>query len=177
MSRREQLIKSLATKEAREAFVEANLETGVSFQVRANRLRRRWSQNKLAELSGKKQPYIAKIEGPQHSLPNLQTLLDFASAFDCALSVRFVPFSEMVDSVVSLRGKDLSCPGFSEDQRLNSSTVTPSPEHIFHETTSGGVMLDQMTVYSPIRDLGHLAADLIFSRTPESTSVATEKFN
>lgn len=123
-SRKKQIVQSLQSKAAREAFVESQIETGVSFQIRANREARKWSQAELANRAEKKQPFIAKMEGPNHGAPNLRTLRELAAAFDVALIVRFVPFSEVVDWVANLPGKDLSAASFSEDQALSSPTLS-----------------------------------------------------
>jgi transcriptional regulator with XRE-family HTH domain len=66
-------------------------------QLRALRTSRDWTQPRLAKESGMAQPRISELETPGERKPNIDTLLRIASAFDVALQVRFVPFSEIID--------------------------------------------------------------------------------
>ena len=43
------------------------------------------------------QPRISELETPGERKLTIETLLRLASAFDVALQVRFVPYSELVD--------------------------------------------------------------------------------
>jgi len=91
------LVKKLFDLEYRNAFVAAQINIGIPFQIRSLMKARGWTQEKLAERSGMLQPRISSILKPGKARLNLDTLLRLASAFDVALAVRFVPFSELVD--------------------------------------------------------------------------------
>ena len=92
---------SLATefedKAYRDSFVASQLRIGLPMQCRALRESRGWTQPQLAEAAGMSQPRISEIERAGERKLNLETLLRLASAFDVALQVQFVPFSELVD--------------------------------------------------------------------------------
>ena len=92
-----------ADREYRHATAEAEIRRGIRAQVRTLRDSRRWSQTELAEriakLTGTSaltvQPNISRLESKRDGYPRIQTLLQIAEAFDVALVVRFVPFSEL----------------------------------------------------------------------------------
>jgi transcriptional regulator with XRE-family HTH domain len=87
----------LSDKQYRDAYVASQLRIGLPMQCRALRESRTWTQPKLAEVAGWSQPRISELERPGERKPNIETLLKLASAFDVALQVRFVPFSQFVD--------------------------------------------------------------------------------
>ncbi len=121
--RREQIAKSLASKEAREAFVAAHIETAIPFQIRANRLARNLTQKKLGELAGMKQPAIARQETGDGGLPNIETLQRLAAAFDIALIVRFAPFSDLLNWTIEMPSRGHASPSFSGDAGMAEPSV------------------------------------------------------
>jgi DNA-binding Xre family transcriptional regulator len=87
----------LQSKAYHDAFVASQISIGLPFQIYALRIQREWTQQQLAEKTGMLQPRISAMERPGGSKLNLDTLRRSASAFDVALVVRFVPFSELVE--------------------------------------------------------------------------------
>ena len=85
----------LNKKKYRERFVEAFIRQGIAFQIQMLRKREGWSQKKLGELTSKKANAITRLEDPSYGKFTVTTLLELAKAFDVALSVRFVPFSQL----------------------------------------------------------------------------------
>ncbi len=69
-------------------------------------------QKQLAQKSGKTQPTISSLELSCESTI-LKTLTRLASAFDVALDVRFVPFSELLSA--EQRNLDSTVPSFEQD--------------------------------------------------------------
>ncbi len=134
-SRRKDLIESLKDKSFRDEFVAAHLETGISFQIRANRVARGLTQSQLGGLSEMLQTAISRLESPEHGRPNIDTLLRLASAFDVALIVRFAPFSELVDWSLALGDTKLAIPKFSEDGRLAPSASSTPQTHSVRRAT------------------------------------------
>ena len=131
--RREKLIARLKDKEHRDAYVSANIDIGISFQIRALREKRGWTQKELAERAGKKQAWIAKIESPNYSGLSLKTLKELASVFDVGLIVRYVPFGDLVKWELELSPESLTPPRFDEDPYFKP-TVT-------HFVGSGGFVM------------------------------------
>lgn len=83
--------------------MEAAVEQGVAWQIKINRKFRDMSQKELASAIGTQQSAISRLEDPEYGSHSLETLLDVAKAFDCALLVKFVSYSEL-----ALDGENLS---------------------------------------------------------------------
>jgi Predicted transcriptional regulator len=116
---RQQLIKSLRRgKEDRKAFLTETIRVGIAFQIRANREARNWSQGELGERAAKPQATISRLEDPNKEGMTLNTLIDLASAFDCGLIVRFVPFSEIVGYEARIPDSSSVVPSFGDDKGL-----------------------------------------------------------
>ncbi len=117
-TRREQIISSLASKRAREAFVASLIRIGLPAQIHELRDQRGWSQGELGRRAGKTQTVISRFESFGYEAFTLSTLKELAAAFDVGLKVRFVAFSELVDDASYPRVKDLDVPSFVDDARL-----------------------------------------------------------
>ena len=81
-------------REERSKFVESQVSQLIAAQVRSLRLRNKLSQPQLAEMIGTSQNQIFRLEKPISAKPKLSTLKRLAKAFDVALVVRFVPFTQ-----------------------------------------------------------------------------------
>ncbi|MGA2325222.1 MAG: helix-turn-helix transcriptional regulator [Bryobacteraceae bacterium] len=92
------LLEKLKDQEYRRAFVVAQINIGIPFQIRAlmKAPSRKWTQKDLAARTGMLQPRISAMLKPGATRPNIETLRRLADAFDCGLQVRFVPFTDLV---------------------------------------------------------------------------------
>jgi transcriptional regulator with XRE-family HTH domain len=115
IERKEKLKAQLKDKRYRDAFVSEHIDTGIPFQIRALRKQRELTQKKLSEITGMAQERISIAENPNYSRFNLKTLKRIASAFDVALIVRFVPFSELVNWELNLSSEALEAVSFEKD--------------------------------------------------------------
>lgn len=115
-----ELVKQLEDSEYRKAFVEGHATDTIAFQLRAMRKSRGWEQKDVAEKLGnrKLQPMISRYENPDYGKYSISTLLELASAFDVALAVRFVEFSELVEWDLSTDRSKERPASFTEDHRL-----------------------------------------------------------
>lgn len=86
-------------RQVRARFVESNISKALAFQIRSFREREGWSQQFLAEKIDSNQNAVYRAENPNYGKQTVTTLKKIAAAFDVALVVRFVPFSELVDWV------------------------------------------------------------------------------
>ena len=114
MSKREQIWNSLKDKEYRELFA-SDVGTGLAFQIKLLREERGFTQEKLAEVTGKAQETVSQLENPNYGRYSLATLTQLAGAFDVALVVRFAPFSELVDYTVELSSEKLAPLSFEQE--------------------------------------------------------------
>jgi transcriptional regulator with XRE-family HTH domain len=116
----QRLIEQLRDPEYRRGFVEGHAKDTVAFQLRAMRKANDWDQRDVAEKLGnrKLQPMISRYENPDYGKYSISTLLELAAAFDVALAVRFVPFSELVEWDISSNPAK-ECPvSFVDDKGL-----------------------------------------------------------
>jgi transcriptional regulator with XRE-family HTH domain len=90
-------------REYREAYAEAAVEQTTAWQIRANRKARGWTQEEFAQKLGTQQSAVSRLEDPSYGKHSLEMLVAVSNVFDCALSVRFIPYS-----VLALESADLS---------------------------------------------------------------------
>ncbi|MGH9452462.1 MAG: helix-turn-helix transcriptional regulator [Terriglobia bacterium] len=118
--------------------MDSQLAKGSAFQIQSMRAKKEWTQGQLAERLGSNQNAVYRLENPNYGKQTLTTLKKVAAAFDVALIVRFVPFSQLLDWV---RGAPYVDPGLSEDAlivpsfdeemrsgRCNEQPISPSVE-------------------------------------------------
>ena len=115
MTYKDELLEDLKDKEYRNAFVSSHINNGIPFQIRTMRNNRNLKQEDLGKLAGMRQEAICRIENPNYSSFTLKTLKAIAAAFDVALMVRFVPFSELVKWDLKLSAHSLEVPSFDQD--------------------------------------------------------------
>lgn len=129
-------------KEYRDAYMEASIEQGIAWQIRTNRCLRGITQTDLAKAIGTQQSAISRLEDPTYGAHSLETLVEIAKSFDCALSVKFISFSHLAYESEKLGESDLYAATFTEEmkeiydqqakQQIEHSPVTrfSTPEHI-----------------------------------------------
>jgi transcriptional regulator with XRE-family HTH domain len=131
MTEKSELVQELQDKATRDAFVSSQMSIPLSFQILVLREQRGMTQKQLAEKAGMLQPRIAAMERPSGHEPNLRTLKRLASAFDVALVVRFVPFSELVKWAETFSPDTFVVPSFDDDlgfqERVAASAGVQTP--------------------------------------------------
>lgn len=141
LNSREGLIKRLsASKEARERFVSSHVDKGYAFQIREMREYEELSQTELGAKVGMNQNSIHRLESPDYGKATITSLKRLAAAFDVALIVRFVPFSQLINWITGtpfvdhgLSSKALAVPGFEEEKI--SGAFLPSAVFPTHTVT------------------------------------------
>lgn len=108
------VVAKLQDKAYRDAFVGAQIDMGLPFQIRALREQRGWTQAQLAERAGMKQPRISAVERPGEGNLNIETLRRLAAAFDVGLVVRFAPFDELIHWSETFTPDSFSIPSFED---------------------------------------------------------------
>jgi transcriptional regulator with XRE-family HTH domain len=119
-----QIRDSLTSKEYREALAVEHVNTTLAIQIRNMRENRKWKQSEIATRLGKHQETISQWENPDYGRHSITTLKALAAAFDVALLVKFIPFSELVSDMVNLSATRLSPPSFSEEQYRVATSVS-----------------------------------------------------
>jgi transcriptional regulator with XRE-family HTH domain len=127
--------------EARTKFVESHLSKNIAFQVRGMRARNDWSQQVLADKLKTNQNAVYRLENPSKAKPTLSTLKKVAAAFDVAVIVRFVPFSQLVNRITGteyaekgLSSDSLAVPSFPEEcGRIALGSIRDLKEHLTND--------------------------------------------
>lgn len=101
--------------EYRQAYMQASIEEGVAWQIKANRKSRGMTQDDLAILLESKQSVVSRLEDPEYGAHSLDTLIKLANAFDCALSVRFVSYAKLASESEDLSEASLAVTTFEAD--------------------------------------------------------------
>lgn len=114
-------------KEYREAYLEASVEQGIAWQIRINRQKRGITQEDLAKALGITLPMLQELEDPEIGGYSLETLVKVAKVFDCALSVKLIPYSELAEDSHDLSEDAQYAPPYSA-----ASSVKKEPEEVRH---------------------------------------------
>jgi transcriptional regulator with XRE-family HTH domain len=106
-----------ADEEYRQGYLEASIEQGVAWQIRANRKVRGLTQAELAKCLDTNQSAVSRLEDPAYGSHSLETLVKVAHVFDCALSVKFIPYSQFAEESVDLREENMIALSFNDEIR------------------------------------------------------------
>ena len=102
-------------KEYRQAYMESAVHQTIAWQIRINRERRGMTQGELAKRAGTHQSAISRAEDTEYEGHSLATLRKIANAFDCALVVNFVSYSEIAFQSHRLSHNHLTACGYMEE--------------------------------------------------------------
>lgn len=102
-------------KEAREAYVEAEITTALAHQIRAMRMDRNLSQAELAKQMKTSQAAISRLEDPSYGQLSLQTLFKLSNVFDTGLRVEFTSTLSMLASTYKPNEAARHVPSFEEE--------------------------------------------------------------
>jgi transcriptional regulator with XRE-family HTH domain len=105
----------MQSKVRRDAYVAAHISNTVASQILMLREAKGWTQTQLAEKSGMRQSRISALEDPNYENVEAATLRRLASAFDVALTIRFIPFSELAGWTATLSPEKLTPTEFAGD--------------------------------------------------------------
>jgi len=103
------------SKAYRDSYVAAHVSNTVAAQITLMREARDWTQSLLAEKAGMKQSRISTLEDPNYENIEVATLKRLASAFEVGLTIRFVPFSELVSWAEHHTANDLDAVPLEKD--------------------------------------------------------------
>lgn len=102
-------------EEYRQAYMESAVYQTIAWQIKVNREHRNINYRDLAEKIGVSESIILSAEDTESDGHDIALLVKIANAFDCALVVNFVSFSELAYKSNMLRKNDLIACSFSED--------------------------------------------------------------
>jgi transcriptional regulator with XRE-family HTH domain len=92
-----QTLEKFASKKYRDGYLQSRVRGFIAYQIQALREKLGLTQAQFAELTGKKQSTISRLEDTEYGKVSVQTLLDIACAADVALVVKFASYPEFLD--------------------------------------------------------------------------------
>lgn len=101
--------------EYRVAYMEAAIHQNIAWQMKVNRQHRCMSKADLATLTGIAEHEISSFEDTEFEDHDIKSLKKIANAFDCALVVGFVSYSELAYKSNRLSKNHLIACGYSEE--------------------------------------------------------------
>jgi transcriptional regulator with XRE-family HTH domain len=135
-------------KEYRESFVAAQISNTISAQIHTMRQTRGWTQAELASRCDMRQSRISALEDPDFDNVEIGTLRRIAAAFDVALMVRFVRFSEVARLSSSMNSAEFDVAEHGKD----SIEKTKSPATINTQLIiSAPVIRGNLELYSDFK--------------------------
>jgi len=87
----------LKDKEMRHKMMVAHLSWSIAHQIKTLREGRGWSQGELAKRAKVSRMTVWRYERPTNKELSIKTLVRFARAFDCALSIMFEEYGKFVE--------------------------------------------------------------------------------
>ena len=124
----------LDEKEMRDAYLSAQTRTKLINQIRVIRTQRGWSQGEFAEILGKPQSNVSRLENREYGSFTLNTLFELASAFNVGLNVEFVPYENFLLRTRDLSAESLQVSSFS---RRALDILTRDTPTILQQAISG----------------------------------------
>lgn len=134
MTKIKRIWSKLRDKAYRDSYVAHSIGNRIAAQLYSMRSKRGWTQADLAEKASMLQPRISVLERSSANV-SLKTLKRIASAFDVALVVKFIPFSQLARETAT-ETIDVAVPGFETDA-IRSTTTIPMEFH-----SQGGTIHD-----------------------------------
>jgi hypothetical protein len=129
--------KKFKNSQYRHAYVASNTRRGIAYQLRAMRGDR--TQGEIGRLVGKPQNVVSRLEDPRYGKATVQTLLDFAAAFDVALLVKFVSFGRLEAETENLSQDSLIALSYSVEEKMQENPATTISSEAGEYVTIGGV--------------------------------------
>ena len=117
------LLEKLQRKTYRHAYLAEHVRRGIAYQIRALRDQRKWKQGTFANLLGKPQSVVCRLEDPDYGKVTVQTLLEVANVFDVALQIKFVRYSSFIYSTRDVSIVSMQVPEFKDDMGLTSASA------------------------------------------------------
>jgi predicted XRE-type DNA-binding protein len=146
----EQLWVEFEDQEYRHAYVDSLVDSTIAIQLKLLREQNNLTQAQLAALASMRQSRISAMEDVNYSSWSVTTLKRLASAFDCGLEVRFVPFNQVIRWGASMTPDALRVQRFNEDANAHKSRKNDAAKIVDINTGRAAVSIFG-TTSSPFR--------------------------
>jgi transcriptional regulator with XRE-family HTH domain len=132
------LLAKLKSKKYRDAYVAAEVTTGIAYQIRALREQRGWTQWDLGNQLKKGQNAVSRLEDPDYGRLTVKTLTELASAYDVGLLVKFVPFSKFLTETATTPSQ-LEAIGFEKELTVLERIMIENADILTASVTTSAV--------------------------------------
>ena len=136
-----ELWSELRDKEYRQEYLVAKITTAIAYQIEALRNQHGWTQTELADKINSTQSVISRLEDPDYGRANITTLFDLAGAFDVALLIKFVPYSQFIQEYRDVSQEGLSAASFSEEDSTYHQPDKPEDTFVAHANAADNFSL------------------------------------
>lgn len=120
------ILELLKDKSERHAFIKSLSAKVISSQLKQLRKNAGWTQKDLAKNSRKPQSVISRLEDADYGKMTLKTLYEMCEAFDVALHIRFVSFSDYCRLNRDLSWGAMTAKAFHDDDLSYVALYGPS---------------------------------------------------
>jgi hypothetical protein len=122
------------------------VRNSLPFQIRTLREQREWTQKILGSVADKPANVISRLEDPNYGKLTLKTLFELASAFECGLLIKFVPFTRLLREYEDVSPAALSAAGISDEaEALTAWATTKDQQDQEQDETETHVSTTQAT--------------------------------
>lgn len=132
----QKLLKRLAKKAYRDEYMAARVRSNIAYQVRGLRKRLNLSQSEFAELIGKPQSVVSRIENAEYGRVSVQTLIEVATALDIAVMVKFCGYPEFLQETGDASSAGMNVETIGETTR-KVEALSEHPKAVLAQTFGG----------------------------------------
>jgi transcriptional regulator with XRE-family HTH domain len=164
-----QPLERFSSKKYRDGYLQSRIRGYIAYQIQALREKLGLTQAQFAELTGKKQSTISRLEDTEYGKVSVQTLLDIACATNVALIVKFASYPEFLDQTRNMSVEALQPRTIQES--LSEAQSLPPPagsayRHFLHFRTGQSAATAQHYIANdnPNEQLSG-AASLVYDQT------------
>jgi transcriptional regulator with XRE-family HTH domain len=119
-------LKNFGSKEYRDGYLQSRVRGYIAYQIQALREQLGLTQQAFADLTGKKQSTISRLEDTEYGKVSVQTLLDIACATDVALVVKFASYPDFLDQTRMMATEALQPSTIFESIKETENVGSPS---------------------------------------------------
>lgn len=100
----------------RHAYMDEHVRSLIAYQLRCIREKKGLNQKQFAQLLGKPQSVVSRLENVEYGKVTVQTLLDLSRKLDVSLIVKFVSFPEFLESYNDISPGKLAVESYAESR-------------------------------------------------------------
>jgi transcriptional regulator with XRE-family HTH domain len=116
-------LQKFSSKKYRDGYLQSRVRGYIAYQVQALREQLGLTQAGFANLTGKQQSTISRLEDTEYGRVSVQTLLDIACAANVALIVKFASYPDFLDQTRSMNPGTLQPDTIQESLRKAKASL------------------------------------------------------